>query len=258
MAAWGEPGEEAEASGSGEFTPEALGCGLGAGQPCSQRRSGGKLPSAERKRRCVSIMRWRHKLSERWACAALGVSRSVQRYKKRRKTDEEAHLRREIIELAHRHHQYGSRRITNLLRAAGWRVNHKRVERIWREEGLQVPHRVQKRRRVHLLGESCTRLRALRRNHVWSYDFMVDRLADVRVIRLLTVIGEYTRRCLVIRVAYKLRSKDVMAVLRDLFFREGHPAYIRSDNGSGFRAKELVAWLEDLGVETAYIAPGSP
>ena len=102
------------------------------------------------------------------------------------------------------------------------------------------------------------RLRTLRRNHVWNYDFMVDRLVDGKVIRLLTVIDEYTHRCLAIRVAYKLRSEDVMAVLRDLFFREGHPAYIRSDNGSGFRANEPVQWLEELGVKTAYIAPGSP
>ena len=87
---------------------------------------------------------------------------------------------------------------------------------------------------------------------------MVDRLSDGRVIRLLTVIDEYTRRCLAIRVSYSLKSEDVMEVLRDLFFREGCPAYIRSDNGSEFRAKELVAWLEELGVETAYIAPGSP
>ena len=137
-------------------------------------------------------------------------------------------------------------------------MNHKRVGRIWREEGLQVPNRVQKRERVHLPGGSCVRLRALRRNHVWSYNFMVDRLADGRVIRLLTVIDEYTRRCLAIRVAHSLKSEDVLDVLRDLFFREGRPAYIRSDNGSEFRAKELLAWLEELGVETAYIAPGSP
>ena len=161
-------------------------------------------------------------------------------------------------EEACRHRRYGSRRITKLLRVADWRVNHKRVERIWREEGLQVPNRVQKREQVHLPGGSCVRLCALRRNHVWSYDFMVDRLADGRVMRLLTVIDEYTRRCLAIRVGYSLRSEDVMEVLRDLFFREGCPAYIRSDNGSEFRAKELVAWLEELGVGTAYIALGSP
>ena len=117
---------------------------------------------------------------------------------------------------------------------------------------------MQGRECLHVLGGSCVRLRALRRNHVWSYDFMVDGLADSRVIRLLTVIDEYTRRCPAIRVAYKLRSKNVMAVLLDLFFREGHPVCIRSDNGSEFRANELVQWLEGLGVKKAYIAPGSP
>ena len=166
---WGhgcEPGEAAEASGSGERAPEAPGCGYGIGHPCFEGRSGGTLPSAERKRRCVATVRQRHGLSERRACAALGVWRSVQRYKRRRK----------------------------------------------------------------------------------------------RLVfgRRLTVIDEYTWRCLAIRVGYSLKSEDVMEVLRDLFFREGCPDHIRSDNGSEFRVKDLVAWLADLGVKTVYIAPGSP
>ena len=248
----GEPGEEAEAAGSGERAPEVPGCGYGIGHSCSEGRSGGKLLSAERKRRCVATMRQRQGLSERRACAALGVSRSVQRYKKRRKPEEEVRLVATIVELAHCHRRYGSWRTANMLCASGWHVNHKCVERIWREQDLQVPER------VRLPGGSCVRLRALRRNHVLIYDFMVDRLSDGRVIRLLTLIDECPRRCLAIRVGYKLKSGDVMEILRDFFFREGCPDHIRSDNSSEFRTKETVEWLADLGVKTAYIAPGSP
>ena len=150
--AWGvwrhgvEPGE----------APEAPGCGYGIGHPCSEGRSGGKLLSAERKRRCAATMRQRNGLSERRACAALAVSRSVQRYKKRRKPEEESRLRKAIIEVAQRHRRYGCRHVANMLRALGWHVNRKRVWRIWREEGLQVPRRVQKRKRVCcLVGRAC-------------------------------------------------------------------------------------------------------
>ena len=202
--------------------------------------------------------RERHGISERRACIALGVSRSVQRYEKRRRPDEEVRLRKEIKDLAHSHPRFGYRRILDMLKAGGWwRVNHKRVERIWREEGLQVPKRVQKRKRVYLYDGSCTRLRALYPNHVWSYDFVADRLEDGRVIRFLTVIDEYTRECLAIRVEYKLKSEQVMEVLANLFGKR-LPEYIRSDNGSEFRAKKLVKWLDDLGVKTKFIKPGSP
>ena len=174
----------------------------------------------------MASVRQRYELSERRACAMLGVSRSVQRYKKRRETDTEVHLRKEIHDLAHRHRRYGCKRITALLRVVGWHVNHKRVWRIWREEGLQVPKRVQKRKRVRLHDGSCTRLRALRENHVWSYDFVMDRLANGTPIRFLTVIDEYTRKCLAIYVDYKLKSGDVMKVLRDFSL------FMQSDNHS--------------------------
>ena len=188
----------------------------------------------------------------------LGVSRSVQRYQKRRRPDEEVRLRQEIKDLALRHPRFGYKRITQVLQAAGWRVNHKRVSRIWREEGLRVPKRVQKRKRIYLHDGSCTRLVALRPNHVWSYDFVMDRLEDGRPVRFLTVIDEHTRKCLAIRVEYNLKSEQVMQVLTDLFQKEGLPDYIRSDNGSEFTAKELVKWLEELGVKTKFIKPGSP
>ena len=179
------------------------------------------------------------------------------RYSKRRGHDE-ADLRADIIRLAFKYGRYGYRRITALLRAEGWHVNHKRVERIWREEGLKVPQKQKKRKRLYLNDGSCIRLRPSWKNHVWSYDFVADRLSNGRKIRMLTVIDEYSRKCLAIRVGYKLKSDDVLETLSDLFVREGLPDYIRSDNGSEFTAKILQDWLHKLKVKTAFIEPGSP
>lgn len=137
-------------------------------------------------------------------------------------------------------------------------MNHKRVERIWREEGLRVPQRQKKRGRLYLNDGSCIRLRPCWPNHVWSYDFVVDRLSNGKKIRMLTVIDEYTRKCLSIRVGFNLKSDNVLEVLEDLFIAEGVPGYIRSDNGSEFTAKTLREWLARLKVKTAYIEPGSP
>lgn len=154
--------------------------------------------------------------------------RSVQRYQKKKPDDEEV-LRKDITRLALQYGRYGYKRITALLRAEGWHVNHKRVERLWREEGLKVPKRQKKRGRLYLNDGSCIRLRPYWRNHVWSYDFVADRLATGQPIRMLTVIDEFTRRCLAIRVGQTLKSDDVLDVLSDLFITEGMPAYIRSD-----------------------------
>jgi transposase InsO family protein len=145
-----------------------------------------------------------------------------------------------------------------MLRAEGWQVNHKRVERIWRQEGLKVPKKQPKRGRLYLNDGSCIRLRPCWINHVWSYDFVSERLADGTKIRILTVIDEYSRECLTIRVAYRLSSDDVLDVLSDLFLTRGMPDFIRSDNGSEFTAQALRDWLKGLNVKTAYIEPGSP
>lgn len=196
-------------------------------------------------------------VSERRACAALGLSRSVFRHNVRQKPDEEK-LRRDIIRLAGTYGRYGYKRITALLRAEGWIVNHKRVERIWREEGLKVPKKHPKKGRLYLNDGSCIRLRPCWKNHVWSYDFVADRLSSGRKIRMLTVLDEYSRKSLAIRVDYKLKANDVLDVLSDLFITEGLPDYIRSDNGSEFTAKHLRDWLKDLQVKTAFIEPGSP
>jgi transposase InsO family protein len=196
-------------------------------------------------------------VSERRACRVLGIHRSVLRHECGGDRGEAA-LHADIIRLAKQYGRYGYRRITALLRVEGWRVNHKRVERIWREEGLKVPQKQPKRRRLYLNDGSCIRLRACWPNHVWSYDFVKERLADGSAIRLLTVIDEYSRKCLAIRVARRLQSHHVLDVLSSLFIIEGTPDFIRSDNGSEFTASALRQWLKALAVRTAYIEPGSP
>jgi transposase InsO family protein len=187
----------------------------------------------------------------------LSISRSVLRYILKKANDEEA-LRKSIIELANKYGRYGYRRITALLKADGWRVNHKRVERIWREEGLKVPKKQKRRKRLYFNDGSCIRLRPLYPNHVWSYDFVFDRLSNGKKIRMLTIIDEFSRKRLAIKVGYKLNSDNVIDTLSDLFINEAIPDFIRSDNGSEFTAKILQDWLRVLKVKTAYITPGSP
>jgi transposase InsO family protein len=163
-----------------------------------------------------------------------------------------------IIELAREYGRYGYRRITALLRGEGWRVNAKRVQRIWCQEGLKVPKRQPKRGRLWLADGSCVRRRAERPNHVWSYDFVFDRTHDVQPMRMLTIVDEFTRECLAIDVERHLTSEDVLERLTDLFVRRGPPSYIRSDNGGEFTAHTVREWLGRLGVTTLYIEPGSP
>ena len=197
------------------------------------------------------------KTSQRRACRVLGQSRSTQR-RERRRRDDEPRLVARIIDLATQYGRYGYRRITALLRREGWVVNHKRVERLWRREGLKVPSRQPKRRRLWLGDGSCVRRRPERKNHVWSYDFVQSQTSEGRSLRMLTIIDEYTRECLSIDVARRLKRDDVLARLCDLFIERGPPDYIRSDNGSEFTAKMVQVWLKGLGVTTLYIEPGSP
>ena len=196
-------------------------------------------------------------MSERRACTALSQHRSTQRKAPRGRDDEEW-LTADIVELARQYGRYGYRKIAALLRDAGWRVNDKRVERIWRREGLKVPSKQPKRGRLWLTDGSCIRLRPEHRNHVWSYDFMEDRTHDGRRYRMLNVIDEFTHECLAIRIDRKLKGADVIDVLSDLFMLRGVPGYIRSDNGPEFLAKAVQDWIAAVGASTAYIAPGSP
>lgn len=196
-------------------------------------------------------------ISERRVCRVIDQPRSTQRNHPIVR-DGEACLRAEIIRLAGKYGRYGYRRITALLKRGGFRVNHKRVERIWRQEGLKVPKKQPKRGRLWFNDGSCIRLRPTHRNHVWSYDFMADRTPDGRPIKILTVIDEYSRECLAIVVERGLRSDDVLGCLTELFVKHGPPEHIRSDNGSEFTARVTRQWLKRLGVRTLFIEPGSP
>ena len=163
-----------------------------------------------------------------------------------------------MTELATQYGRYGYRKITSMLREDGFVVNPKRIERLWRREGLKVPKRQPKRKRLWLGDGSCIRLRAERPNHVWSYDFVQDRTAEGRQYRVLVIVDEYTRECLSLRLARKLSSWDVIDTLSELFLQRGLPTHIRSDNGPEFTAKAVKKWLEDLDVAPLFIEPGSP
>jgi len=196
-------------------------------------------------------------VSERRVCRALGQPRSTQRYCGKGKDGEEM-LTERIVTLASQYGRYGYRRITAMLQMEGWQVNHKRVERIWRQEGLKVPKKQPKRSRLWLNESSCLRLRPEYPDHVWSYDFMLERTHDGRAFRILNVIDEYTRECLAIRVERSLDHEDVQECLAELFCTRGVPTHLRSDNGPEFIANQLRQWLDRLGVQTLFIEPGSP
>ena len=205
----------------------------------------------------MNAVRERFRISERRACRVLGQHRSVQR-RTPQPRDDEASLTKAIIDLASQYGRYGYRRVTALLRQDGWSVNHKRVERIWRREGLKVPKKQPKRGRLWLNDGSCIRKQPEYRNHVWAYDFVQDRTHNGKAFRMLTVIDEYTRECLAIKVDRKLNSTNVVETLADLFLQKGTPDYIRSDNGSEFTAELVREWLGRLGPDTLFIEPGSP
>ena len=196
-------------------------------------------------------------VSQRRACRVLGQHRSTQ-YHRYRISDGEERLTERIIELATTYGRYGYRRITGLLRNEGWKVNHKRVERIWRREGLKVPKKQPKRGRLWLNDGSCIRLRPQHRNHVWSYDFMTERTHDGRAFRILNILDEFTRDCLDIAVERQITSNQVIERLAHCFITKGIPEHIRSDNGPEFTAKAVRRWLARLGVKTLFIEPGSP
>jgi putative transposase len=197
-------------------------------------------------------------VSERRAYKVLEQARATQRRLLSLPLDEKQ-LTKDIVALATRYGRYGYRRITALLNNEhGWRVNHKRVERIWRREGLKVPKKQPKRGRLWLNEGSCIRLRPEYKDHVWSYDFMIDRTADGRAFKILNIINEYTQECLAILVARKIKNQDVIDILFNLFIFRGIPEHIRSDNGPEFTAEAVRKWLNRLGVKTLFIEPGSP
>lgn len=196
-------------------------------------------------------------VSERRACRLVGQPRGTQRYLPTQAADEDA-LTQAIVVLAAEYGRYGYRRITALLNEAGWPVGKDRVQRIWRREGLKVPGKQKPRGRLWLNDGSCLRLRPTHAHHVWSYDFVHHATHDGRSLRLLTLIDEYTRQCLAIRVERYLKGPDVIDTLCDAMLVHGVPEHIRSDNGPEMTSRLVRGWLEQVGARTLFIEPGSP
>jgi putative transposase len=197
-------------------------------------------------------------VSERRACQAVGQPRSTQRYPSSSRVVRDRPLIERMSTLSTQNPRYGYRRVWALLKREGWHVNKKRVYRLWREEGLKVPAKQRKRR--HLAGTSenaSSRKRAEYKDHVWSYDFVIDRTEDARTLKMMPVVDEYTRECLTLEVERSITAKEVVKTLATLFAHRGEPAFIRSDNGPEFIAKAVKRWLEVSGVQTLYIEPGS-
>ena len=203
------------------------------------------------------MLQERFEVSERKACRVVGQSRAVQRYVATVRADEDA-LTQAIVALAAEYGRYGYRRITALLQASGWQVGRDRVQRIWRREGLKVPKKQRPRGRLWFNDGSCVRLRPEYPHHVWSYDFVHPTTEDGRSLRLMTLVDEFSRQCLAIKVGRRLNSMDVIETLADAMLVHGIPAHVRSDNGAEMTANIVRDWLGRLGAKTLFIAPGSP
>jgi len=200
----------------------------------------------------------RYRISERAACSLVGLSRAAYRYMPLPR-DDEAPFKAEVVRLACAYGRYGYRTIAGMMRNAGWsQATTTKVARIWRQEGLKIPQKQPPRGRLWLNDGSCMRLRATHPNHVWSYDFVQIRDAYGGKIRMLTMIDEFSRKCLSIHCARRIGSIQVIEQLANAMVIHGIPEYIRSDNGPEFIAKDLRKWLSGIGVKTAYITPGSP
>ncbi|MBU1880637.1 IS3 family transposase [bacterium] len=220
----------------------------------------GKILSPAKLRETVLAVRrslGEDKISERRVCQVLDQPRMTQRYVPVRCRDEDR-LTTLVIDLACQYGTYGYRIITGMIRLSGWKVNHKRVERIWRQAGLKVPKRQPKRRRLWDNDGSCIRLRPAHPNHVWSYDFVSWCTSDGRPFKVLAILDEFTRECLALLVGRRITSTDVICQLEELFVLRGTPEHIRSDNGPEFTANAVRNWLNRLNVQTLFITPGSP
>jgi transposase InsO family protein len=213
--------------------------------------------SPSRKRAAVERLRGAFDVSERRACKVVGQPRSSQRYQAKVR-DDEPRLVRRILELARRYPRYGYRLIKAKLRQEGWRVNAKRIYRLWRREGLKVPQKKRKKRRSGTSENACHRRKAESRNDVWCWDFVFDHTTSGTQLKWLSIVDEFTRECLCLKVARSITSEDVLDTLAELFAMHGVPRHIRSDNGPEFVAAAIGRWLGRLDVEVLYIEPGSP
>jgi transposase InsO family protein len=213
------------------------------------------MVSPPAKREGVRALVEEHARSERSACCLVGIRRSSARYRVRVRAGE-AELRGRIRSLASAHRTYGFGQVLHLLRREGCAANKKRVHRLWKAEGLQLPRRSAKKRFCGPKGEVLRK--ASRIGHVWTYDIVEDRTANGAKLRMLTVLEEFTRESLAIRVERSISSRRVLATLEWLVATRGAPEHIRSDNGPEFIAKAVRAWLGQKGCGTIFITPGSP
>ena len=196
-------------------------------------------------------------VSQRRACEVLDQPRQTQRYQVKVRDDEPA-LVKQILELVREFPRYGYRMICRKLRQLGWTINPKRVYRIWMQEGLKVPVKKRKKRRLGNSKNSSQRRRAETINDVWSWDFIFDRTVTGKQLKWLVIVDEFTRENLCLDVGYNFTSDDVIERLAGLARQRGLPRYIRSDNGPELVAEKLQSWLSNLDVGTLYIEPGSP
>jgi putative transposase len=196
-------------------------------------------------------------VSERRACGVMDQPRSSQRYQARPR-DGEKELVSQMLELVKKHPRYGYRFVWALLREEGFKVNRKRVYRLWRQQGLKVPVKQHKKRRLGTSENGIMHHRATHPDHVWAWDFVHDRTEDGRPLKWLSIVDEFTRECLALEVRRSFKSGDVIDVLKELFLIRGTPEHIRSDNGPEFIAHAIGAWLGIAKVKTLYVAPGSP
>jgi putative transposase len=205
----------------------------------------------------VKAVREKTSASERRACRVVGQVRSTQRYQARTR-DDEGRLMAAMLALVGGHPRYGYRRIWALLRKDGWQVNRKRVYRLLRKQGLKVPGRQRKKRRVGTGENGIARRRAQCKDDVWAWDFVFDRTTGGGTLKWLTIVDEYTRECLALEVGRKMNSVKVIDALIELAYLRGMPRHLRSDNGSEFIARAIRSWLAGAGVQTLYVEPGSP
>jgi putative transposase len=203
------------------------------------------------------MLRDRLGVSERWACRVAGQHRSTQRHELVRAEDDTA-LRAELRQFSVDRPRWGYRRAHHHLREQGWAVNRKRVQRLWREEGLRVPVRRRKRRRLGDSTVPAERLRSERPNHVWAFDFQFDQTADGRVLKLLNIVDEFTREALAMLVERNIDADTVAATLDRLVAERRAPEHLRMDNGPEMTANALRDWCQFSNTGTVYIEPGSP
>ena len=196
-------------------------------------------------------------VSERCACRVLEQPRSTQRYEAAPREDE-PNLTKRMRHLARQRPRFGYRRIGCLLRAEGWPASNTRVFRLWRREGLKVPVKRRKRRRLGTSANGCHRRKPEHKDHVWCWDFVFDRTTNGSCLKWLSIVDEFTRECLALKVDRSITSEDVIDTLAELFALRGVPKCIRSDNGPEFIATAIQQWLKRVDVETLYIEPGAP